>query len=125
MAQRARIVLEAAAELAEQGIEAEVIDLRTLRPLDTETIGQSVAKTGRLLIVDETFAPCGIGAEIAADTGVCIWADFMVSSKLRAAASRRPGVTWEQISRVVPTLACPSRSWTILGWIPCRNIRVP
>jgi len=45
---------------------AEVIDPRTASPLDTQTILQSVRKTGRLLIVDEAFAPCGLGAEIAA-----------------------------------------------------------
>ena len=44
----------------------EVIDPRTLDPLDIDTVLASVHKTGRLLIVDETFQPCGIGAEIAA-----------------------------------------------------------
>jgi 2-oxoisovalerate dehydrogenase E1 component len=58
--------LEAAEKLAAEGILVEVIDPRTLAPLDMGTILQSVHKTGRLLIVDETFAPCGIGAEIAA-----------------------------------------------------------
>jgi len=53
-------------QLAGEGIRVELIDPRTVAPLDVETIRQSVAKTGRLLIVDETFAPCGIGAEIAA-----------------------------------------------------------
>ncbi len=43
-----------------------MIDPRTVSPLDVETILASVAKTGRLLIVDETFAPFGLGAEIAA-----------------------------------------------------------
>jgi 2-oxoisovalerate dehydrogenase E1 component len=52
--------------LAGEGISVELIDPRTVAPLDVETIRKSVAKTGRLLIVDETFAPCGIGAEIAA-----------------------------------------------------------
>ncbi len=52
--------------LAEEGISIELIDPRTVAPLDVETIRSSVAKTGRLLIVDETFAPYGIGAEIAA-----------------------------------------------------------
>jgi 2-oxoisovalerate dehydrogenase E1 component len=47
-------------------ISVELIDPRTLTPLDIDTILASVAKTGRLLIVDETFAPCGVGAEIAA-----------------------------------------------------------
>jgi len=44
----------------------ELIDPRTVSPLDMETIFRSIAKTGRLMIVDEAFAPCGIGAEIAA-----------------------------------------------------------
>jgi 2-oxoisovalerate dehydrogenase E1 component len=61
-----RKTLEAAEELAKEGISVEVIDPRTVSPLDVETILQSVRKTGRLLIVDESFQPCGIGAEIAA-----------------------------------------------------------
>jgi 2-oxoisovalerate dehydrogenase E1 component len=52
--------------LAEEGISVELIDPRTVAPLDIETIRKSVAKTGRLLIVDEAFAPFGFGAEIAA-----------------------------------------------------------
>jgi 2-oxoisovalerate dehydrogenase E1 component len=63
MALRAR---QAADELAREGIEAEVIDPRTLAPLDIDTILESVHRTGRLLIADETYAACGIGAEIAA-----------------------------------------------------------
>ncbi len=51
---------------AAKGLSAEVIDPRTVSPLDTNAILQSVKKTGRLLIVDEAFAPCGLGAEIAA-----------------------------------------------------------
>src|SRR5262249_22755549 len=58
--------LQAAEALAQEGISAEVIDPRTVAPLDTETIARSVAKTGRLLIADESFGPCGIGAAIAA-----------------------------------------------------------
>jgi 2-oxoisovalerate dehydrogenase E1 component len=58
--------LEAAEELAGQGVSVEVIDPRTLAPLDVDAILESVHKTGRLLVVDETYAPCGIGAEIAA-----------------------------------------------------------
>ena len=52
--------------LEKEGVSVELIDPRTVAPLDIETIAQSVAKTGRLLIVDEAFAPYGIGAEIAA-----------------------------------------------------------
>jgi pyruvate dehydrogenase E1 component beta subunit len=58
--------LKAAEELAQEGIEAEVIDLRTLRPLDTETIVASVKKTGRAVTVEEGWQQSGVGAEIAA-----------------------------------------------------------
>jgi 2-oxoisovalerate dehydrogenase E1 component len=58
--------LKAAEALAKEGISVEIVDPRTVAPLDVETIIASVAKTGRLLIVDEAFGPCGIGAEIAA-----------------------------------------------------------
>ncbi|MGJ4885275.1 MULTISPECIES: pyruvate dehydrogenase complex E1 component subunit beta [unclassified Bradyrhizobium] len=58
--------LKAADELAKEGIEAEVIDLRTLRPMDTETIVASVKKTGRAVTVEEGWQQSGVGAEIAA-----------------------------------------------------------
>jgi pyruvate dehydrogenase E1 component beta subunit len=61
-----RQALAAADILAQEGIEAEVIDLRSLRPLDTDTIVQSVQKTNRLVNVEEGWAFAGIGAEIAA-----------------------------------------------------------
>jgi pyruvate/2-oxoglutarate/acetoin dehydrogenase E1 component len=58
--------LQAAALLEKQGISVEVIDPRTLVPFDKETILRSVAKTGRLVIVDEAYAACGVSAEIGA-----------------------------------------------------------
>lgn len=58
--------LAAAEKLAADGISVEVIDPRTVSPLDTDTILKSVAKTGRLLIVDETYGPFGLGSEVAA-----------------------------------------------------------
>jgi 2-oxoisovalerate dehydrogenase E1 component len=58
--------LRACEQLAREGIAVELIDPRTVAPLDIDTIAQSVARTGRLLIVDEAFGPFGIGAEIAA-----------------------------------------------------------
>jgi len=61
-----RYALEAAETLAKDGIEAEVIDLRTLKPMDTETIIESVKKTGRVVTVEEGWAQSGVGAEIAA-----------------------------------------------------------
>lgn len=58
--------LTVADRLAKEGVSLEVVDPRTIAPLDIDTILASVHKTGRLLIVDETFQPCGIGAEVAA-----------------------------------------------------------
>jgi pyruvate dehydrogenase E1 component beta subunit len=58
--------LKAAEELAKENISAEVIDLRTLRPMDTETIVNSVKKTNRVVTVEEGWLQSGIGAEIAA-----------------------------------------------------------
>lgn len=58
--------MDAARRLAEENIACDVIDLRTIVPLDVETIVASVAKTGRILVVDEGHAMCGLGAEIAA-----------------------------------------------------------
>jgi pyruvate dehydrogenase E1 component beta subunit len=60
------VALEAAEALAAEGIEAEVIDLRTIRPLDTETILASVRKTNRLVSVEEGWPFAGIGAELSA-----------------------------------------------------------
>jgi pyruvate dehydrogenase E1 component beta subunit len=60
------LALQAAEELAGLGIEAEVIDLRTLRPLDHETVVASVRKTNRLVTVEEGWGPMGVGAEVIA-----------------------------------------------------------
>ena len=59
------VAMKAAEMLAEQGIEAEVINLRSLRPLDTATIVESVKKTNRVVTVEEGWPYAGIGAEIA------------------------------------------------------------
>jgi len=61
-----RYAMEAAEALAKEGIEAEVIDLRTLKPMDTETIIESVKKTGRAVTVEEGWQQNGVGAEVAA-----------------------------------------------------------
>jgi pyruvate dehydrogenase E1 component beta subunit len=58
--------LKAAEELAAEGIEAEVIDLRTIRPMDWQTVVDSVKKTNRLVTVEEGWGPMGVGAEIVA-----------------------------------------------------------
>ncbi|HZV17897.1 MAG TPA: pyruvate dehydrogenase complex E1 component subunit beta [Sphingobium sp.] len=67
------VALEAAETLAGEGIDAEVIDLRTLRPLDTQTVLASLAKTNRLVVVEEGWPVCSIASEIAA---VCMEQGF-------------------------------------------------
>jgi 2-oxoisovalerate dehydrogenase E1 component len=60
------LALEAAEKLAGEGIECQVLDLRSLVPMDTDAIVACAAKTGRVLVVDEAYPTCGVGAEIAA-----------------------------------------------------------
>ncbi|WP_425408879.1 pyruvate dehydrogenase complex E1 component subunit beta [Hyphococcus sp.] len=59
-----KFALEAAEKLVGEGVSAEVVDLRTLRPLDVETVLESVRKTNRIVTVEEGWGPCGVGAEI-------------------------------------------------------------
>jgi 2-oxoisovalerate dehydrogenase E1 component len=66
LAHMVRKTVEASERLAKDGVSIEVVDPRTVAPLDGDTILQSVHKTGRLLIVDEAFEPFGLGAEVAA-----------------------------------------------------------
>ncbi|MEW2380082.1 transketolase C-terminal domain-containing protein [Micromonospora sp. NPDC047812] len=68
--------LDAAGELAEEGIEAEVIDLRWLNPLDFDTVAASVARTGRLVVAHEANLTGGFGAEIAARAAAECFADL-------------------------------------------------
>lgn len=65
--------LKAADELEKEGISAEVINLRTIRPLDVETIVRSIRKTGRVVSVEEGFYQSGVGAEIFAIANECTW----------------------------------------------------
>jgi len=58
--------LKAAEQLSKEGIDAEIVNLRTLRPLDLETIVNSIQKTGRLVTAEECFPQCGMGAELIA-----------------------------------------------------------
>ena len=71
--------LEAAEQLAEEGIEIEVVDLRSLKPLDNETIIKSVSKTGRVLIVHESPRTGGFGGEVAATIADSEAFDFLVA----------------------------------------------
>jgi pyruvate dehydrogenase E1 component beta subunit len=62
--------LDAAERLAQDGIEAEVIDLRTIRPLDMETVLESVRKTNRIVTVEESWPVCSVGSEICAQVAI-------------------------------------------------------
>ena len=64
--QGVHLALQAGRQLAEQGIELEIVDLRTLKPLDIETLGNSVRKTGRLVVVSEGARAGGVASEIVA-----------------------------------------------------------
>lgn len=84
-----KFALDAADELAKIGIEAEVIDLRTIRPLDTETILNSLRKTNRLVNVEEGWPFAGIGSEICAT--ICEQAfDYLDAPPLRVCAEDVP-----------------------------------
>jgi pyruvate dehydrogenase E1 component beta subunit len=76
------LIIEAAEKLAEENIEAELIDLRTLRPLDTETVIESVKKTNRIVTVEQGWPVCSIGAEIASEV-VAKAFDFLDAPPLR------------------------------------------
>ena len=109
------VALEAAKTLAEQGIEAEVINLRSLRPLDTETILASVKKTNRLVTVEEGWPFAGIGAEVAMAVieGAFDWLDappvrvhgvdvpLPYAANLEKLALPQPGWVVDAVKRIV------------------------
>ena len=59
------LALQAAEQLAARGVEVEVLDLRTLRPMDVQAIAASVAKTNRAVVLEEGWELCGVGAQVA------------------------------------------------------------
>ncbi len=81
--------LEAADVLAEEGIEAEVIDLRTLRPLDLETVLASVKKTNRLVTVEEAWPVCSVGSEICAQVAMQAF-DFLDAPPVKVSGADVP-----------------------------------
>ena len=99
------LALEAASELAKDGIDAEIVDLRTLKPLDVATLVQSVKKTGRLVIVEEGWRFAGLGAQIA---------ESVYSTVFDALDGPIVRVTGEEVpmpySRPLEDLAVPDRA---------------
>jgi pyruvate/2-oxoglutarate/acetoin dehydrogenase E1 component len=98
MAQRA---LEAAAALAADGIDAEVIDLRTVRPIDFETVRSSVKKTGRLLVTHEAPASVGVGAEVVTGVVESDALDYLLAPVRRVCGMEVPMPYARELERVV------------------------
>lgn len=92
----AHYALEAADRVAEEGISVEVVDLRTLRPLDTETLLGSVRKTGKCLIVYEDNKFGGYGAEVAAIVAEEAF-DYLDGPVIRVAGPEVPGVPYNHV----------------------------
>ncbi len=82
--------LDAAATLAEEGVEAEVVDLRTIRPMDRETVCDSVRRTGRLIVVGEGVKTLGVGAEVSAMVVESDAFDFLDAPILRLGGAEAP-----------------------------------
>jgi pyruvate dehydrogenase E1 component beta subunit len=81
--------LVAAETLAEGGLDAEVIDLRSLVPLDIDTVSASVARTGRAVVVHEAVTRCGFGAELSAQIGERVF-DHLKAAVRRVGAPNTP-----------------------------------
>lgn len=94
--------LEAAGKLAEQGIDAEVIDLRTLKPLDEATLLRSVQKTGRCVVVHEANGLCGVGAEVAARLGEKAFGSLKAPVLRLAGPDVPPPAAWHLEQAIAP-----------------------
>lgn len=98
--------LDAAESLAAAGIEAEVVDLRTLQPLDIETVRASVRKTGRLLVTHEAPRPVGVGAEVVAGVVESDALDYLLAPISRVCGEPVPMPYARELERaVVPQVA--------------------
>ena len=102
------VAMKAAEALAVEGIDAEVINLRTLRPLDTATIIESVKKTNRLVSVEEGWAFAGIGAEIAMQVTEQCW-DWLDAPPVRVAGLDVPLPYAANLEK----LALPQPQWVV------------
>jgi 2-oxoisovalerate dehydrogenase E1 component beta subunit len=94
---------QAADALEERGVRCEIIDLRTLTPLDVPSLAQSVKKTGRLIVVHEAPKTSGFGAEIVASITEACWADLK-AEPVRVCAWDVPGVPYALEDHYLPTV---------------------
>ena len=95
-----RLALEAAKVLEQQGISAEVIDMRVINPLDLNTIISSVEKTGRLLVIDGGWSPCGIAGEVIASVVEHIAPKALKKSPVRITLPFAPAPTPRTLEKV-------------------------
>ena len=97
--------LQAADALEAEGIAAEVIDLRSLKPMDADTVVASVRRTGRLVVVHEAAGPCGVGAELAAVVADRAF-DALLAPPLRVTGPDAPvGASWVLEQAALPQAA--------------------
>ena len=112
------VCVSAAQQLLEQGLGAEVIDLRTLWPWDHEMVLQSVRSTGRLLVVHEAVRVAGFGAEIAAEVGEALWREL--KGPVRRLGGPRSPVPYaeplENVFRISPQQVAKAAMEMIREW---------
>jgi 2-oxoisovalerate dehydrogenase E1 component len=110
--------LEAAEILADEGVSAEVIDLRTIQPLDVETVADSVRRTHRLLVVDEAYALFGVGAELAqAMNELCFDSLDGPVGRLHTAPASHPFAPALERAMLVSTDAIVERAHRVLAGV--------
>lgn len=101
---------QAAQELAKDGISCDVIDLRVINPLDTTLIAESVAKTGRLVVVDGSWRNCGLAGEIIASVAEAVPPQFMKARPSRVTLPDAPAPT----SKVLEDIYYPKSADIVL-----------
>ena len=97
------LAAQAAAELADEGVDVELVDPRTLSPLDTDTIAASVTRTGRLVVVDEANPRCSLAADITAQIAQRCFADLQAPPQMVTAPHTPPPFAPVLEDRYVPT----------------------
>jgi acetoin:2,6-dichlorophenolindophenol oxidoreductase subunit beta len=101
-----RLALEAADLLEQQGVLAEVIDLRVINPLDHAVIVASVEKTGRLLVIDGSWSPCGLAGEVIASVVECLAPGRLITAPARITLPFAPAPTARMMEQAYyPTCA--------------------